>query len=319
MAFRRKLLVLALAVAVALSGCGPAPAKDSPPEEEPPAGYLYYLGSDADPLSKALFAPLEDWARENRWTFVSYDCRGVGTTQKGQLSDLARTETPGVAVLYPTGQVTVQDEGVEALYRAGFTVITLNRPCGSYAKRYVSCHIGLREEDVLSSAARMVSTVQGRKSAGYIRLSDNWPDPQGPDLAQALFPAYHLRGTGYTGGQRTHGQSQVEELMAGEDAPPDFIFSMSQAAALGALDALEGDSAWADTPVFALRGDRAGAREVAYGRLAGVVCASPKDLTARLLDAIPQVASGKRLLHQDLTPTAVTAANARAFLKEFKS
>ncbi len=318
MTFRRNLLALALAVAVVLSGCAPAPV-ESPPPEEPPAGYLYYLGSDADPLSRALFGPLEGWARDHHWAFVSCDCRGMEVTQKGQLRDLARRSAPGVAVLYPVGQVTIQDEGVEALYRAGFTVITLNRESGSYAKRYVSCHIGLREEDVLPAAARMVNAALGRQSATYIRLSDYWPDPQGDALTHALFPAYHLRGTGYTGGQRELGQSQMEERMEEADAPADFIFSMSQAAALGAADAVEGSSAWAEVPVFALTGDRTGAREVAYGRLAGVVCASPKDLTAKVLDVIPQVASGKRLLHQALTPTPVTPANAREFLKEFEN
>ncbi len=319
MAFRLKALFLALLLALGLSACGPTPAEPTPAQAEEPQGRLYYLGSAADPLSELLFDRLEDWARSANWAFVSYDCRGMETTQAGQIDDVTRRETPGVAVLYPVGQPAAQDEAVKKLSKADFAVITLNRPCGAFARGYVSCHIGLKEEDVLPAAARMVNDALGRRDAGYIRLSDYWPDPQGDALAQALFPAYHLQGEGYTGGRREYGTLAVEDLMDSEDAVPDFLFSMSQAAALGAADATEDSDTWADVPVFALQGDMTGAKEVAYGRLAGTVCVSPQDLTERLLDAIPQVTKTTRRLQIDLTPTPVTPANAREFLKEYEN
>lgn len=332
MAFRVKPLILALLLALGLAACGPAPVEPTPSQEPaPPAGYLYYVGSAADPLSKLLFDRLEDWAREENWAYVSYDCRGVETTQAGQMADLARLETPGVVVLYPTGDPSIQDEGVGILYRAGFSVITLNRASGSYAGRYVSCHIGLKEEDILPAAAKMVNEAVGRREAAYIRLSNYWPDPQAEDLEEALRSTYTLLDEGYTSGQRAYGQLAMEEFMTqeaeadgdvsteDENALPDFLFSMSQAAALGAADAIERDSVWCEVPVFALQGDMTGAEQVAYGRLAGVVCLSPAELTQRLLDAIPQVAEGKRLLHQELTPTAVTSANAKEFLEEYEN
>lgn len=322
MAFRwRKTLALAAISALLLTACGSAPAEAAPKAETPPAGNLVYIGSAADPLSYLLFDALEEWAREENWAYVSYDCQGVDTTQAEQVADLVRRETPGVAILYPIGSADLQDEGVETLYRAGFAVITLSRESGDYAKRYVSCHIGLSEEEILPAAARMVNETLGRRNAGYIRLSNYWPDPQADDLAQALFPAYHQKGEGYTSGQRVYGQMAVEDFMAqesAEDGVPDFIFSMSQAAALGAADAIEGSAEWAEVPIFALQGDFTAAREVAYGRLAGTVCVSPRELTERLLDAIPQVAEGKRLFHQDLTPVAVTQANAKDFLREYE-
>ncbi len=327
MVFRLKPLILALLLALGLAACGPAPVEPTPsPEPPPPAGYLYYVGSAADPLSKLLFDRLEDWAEEENWAYVSYDCRGVETTQAGQIADLAREETPGVAVLYPTGDPSIQDEGVETLYKAGFSVITLNRPSGSYAKRYVSCHIGLREEDILPTAAEMVNKAVGRREATYIRLSNYWPDPQAEDLEDALLSTYTLLDEGYTSGERAYGQMAVEDLMTQkaeadveESALPDFLFSMSQAAALGAADATEWDSAWSEVPIFALQGDKTAAEEVAYGRLAGAVCLSPAELTERLLDAIPQVADGERLLHQDLNPTPVIPANAKDFLEEYEN
>ncbi len=337
MAFRVKTLIPTLLLALSLSACGPAPVEPTPAQEPPPpAGNLYYVGSAADPLSKLLFDRLEDWAEEENWVYVSYDCRGVETTQAGQMADLAREEPPGVVVLYPTGDPSIQNEGVETLYRAGFSVITLNRESGTAAKRYVSCHIGLEEDDILPAAAKMVNSAVGRREAAYIRLSNYWPDPQAEDLEEALRSTYTLLDEGYTSGERAYGQLAVEEMIAqraeagvdgdtedenGEEksALPDFLFSMSQAAALGAVDAMERDSAWAEVPVFALQGDVTGAKEVAYGRLAGVVCLSPRELTQRLLDAIPQVAEGKRLPRQELTPTAVTSANAQELLEEYEN
>lgn len=321
MAFRVK--ALALLLVLALSACGPAPVEPTPAQAEAPQGRLYYIGSTADPLSELLFDRLEDWAQKENWAFVSYDCRGVEVTQAGQLDDVAGKEPPGVAVLYPVGKQSIQDEGVEQLYRAGFAVVTLNRPAGSYAKRYVSCHIGLAEEDVLPTAARMVNDALGRRNARYVRLSDYWPDLQADALSQALFPAYHVGHVDYTSGWRVNGQAVMESYIAQEEeaqAPPsDFVFAMSQATALGGLDAMEKVSAWADVPVFALRGDLTGVEEVAYGRLAGVVCISPRELTERLVDVLPQVARDKPLRPQELAPRAITAANARDFLKEYEN
>ncbi len=328
----RRIKFLALLFALTLSACGPAPVEPTPsPEPPPPAGRLYYIGSAAAPLSELLFDRLEDWAEEENWAYVSYDCRGVETTQAGQMDDLAGKEPAGVAVLYPVGSQSTQDKGVERLYRAGFTVITLNRPAGSFAQRYVSCHIGLDEGDILPTAARMVNDAVGQGEATYIRLSNYWPDPQAEDLQGAFRFTYRLLDEGYTSGQRAYGQMAVEQWMtqeagadgdpAGEqeDVPPDFLFSMSQAAALGAADAMEKSRDWADVPIFALQGDMTGAEEVAYGRLAGVVCLSPAELTERLLEVIPQVTRDAPLLHQELPPRAVTPANARAFLQEYEN
>lgn len=320
---RRYILAVALALALALAArlfwaFWPALPEEGTPPPSPAVSpqaqsrTLALLGSSADPQCAPFYHSLEAWARANGWAFLSYDCYGWSTSQKGQVEDLLAHEKADVAVLYAVGSQEELDGWAKDLYDGGCRVITLGQSAGKDGEAYVDCHMGLSAQ-ALSRAVtdRMIPDFLGQRRE-VLLVVDVPEDPSAQRALDALGDTVlNVVEYGACWGQSQYAREYLEGAL---ERHPHVaaIFCLSHAGAQGAREALRLGGWGEDTAVLALDCGPELLEDVALGEVDAAAGLSLEETAQQLTQAIPRVAQGTHLGRVSLDAVTVTGENVQS-------
>lgn len=304
-------LVLALAITLLYALWPPAPpaAQPAPSLKSEPTHTLALLSSKTDPRSQGLYDGLEKWAKEENWSFVSYDCQGWSVSQKGQVEDLIRNEKADVAVLQPVGTQEELDSWVSLLYESGCQVITLGQAAGENAQSHVACHIGLDAKTLGEAvSAQLVPQYLGQRRE-VLLVADVPEDPSTQKALDALGnTALNVVEYGSCWGQSQYAQ---EYLSGALERHPYVaaVLCLSHPAALGAREALRLGGRGEETTILALDCGPELLEDVALGQVDAALAVPTSSVLEALTRAIEKAVGGDALEDVALTPVAVTQEN----------
>lgn len=304
---------LFLGLFASLAGCGaPEEAVPTPTPSPEPAFTVAFSGSSNDSWSWAVGRELEARCEERGWTLISYDCKGRAVSQEGQLEDILSQGEADVAVVCGVDEATL-DAGVEALYRGGVKVITLDRQAGYDARRFVECHVGPDQDAAVEALAEFLEDrfpPPGPEGAPAekiqytfitVREDDSLPDA----LARRLGDPFAQVNPACLGVDRDRARAFSEGMLTWYPKL-SCIVAVNDQMALGAVEAVQAAER-ADVPVVSCHADDEGLESVARGELS-LTLDFPADAAAQALaDAIDQVAQGRRLAPVKLAPEKIEA------------
>lgn len=283
------------------------PAPSPTPASDGPAPVAVFFGDSGDPLCGPLYAALGDFAQEQSWRLITYDCKGSATSQRGQLADFLRQETADLAVVYSRLEQGELDEQVEALYNVTKRVVTIGQPASSSASRYVAAHISAANAPLEGAADYFKKTLKG---GGDILLLPDLPDPDWETACAAAFAdsGVTIVDHGYTWTGEVYAQRYLETAL---EAFPEAkgILCTSRAGTVGAWNTLEEKGLTGKVKIVSLSYDTAIGDDLALGRLDAAVTLSPQEAAATLKEVLPMVLEGKRVGAKALAPVLLTPGN----------
>lgn len=285
------LCLIAALVVCGLAGARLARGEKSPPAGASPApsrpagaaGALAFFGSSEDPWCEPFFQWLDQWAREQGWELIAYDCKGLAGAQTGQTEDLLRRERADCAVFYPVGDQA--RECVEALDRAGVEVVVLRGPGGDAGGWDGVCSVAPAADEPYAAAADYFA------GTGGVVLVAELPDDPWVDRAREVLERAGVSVAGYGAcwGDATYAREYLSQALAYYPRVGG-VLAAGRAGAVGAKEALSGRE---DVKVLCLEQSRQATEELALGRLDAVAEVDPQEAMDALAQALTALGGGK--------------------------
>lgn len=269
----------------------------SPVQETQDAATLAFFGSSTDPWCQPFFQELEQWAGDEGWELIQYDCKGSAAAQQGQAEDLLRTEQARWAVVRLVGDQDQRDELVERLDAAGVGVVVLTDLADGDLPQGARCAVGPDGQGAFAAAAEYFS------GAGRVLvLADLADDPRIEPARQTLEDAgLQVPVPGASWGLEQCAADYVNWVLEYQ-GPVDGVVAFSRVGALGAKGALAGKGA----KVLCLESNEETLADLALGRIDGVVQISGQEALREVERVLTALNAGQSPKPQPVKVTICT-------------